>query len=117
MILYAYSKCSTCQKAFKYLEEHNISYTLKEIKENAPTVEELKMMLKHQGGNLKKLFNTSGDLYREMKLSEKLQDMPLDESLELLSQHGMLVKRPFLLGKNFGIIGFKEAAWIEKLQS
>jgi arsenate reductase len=111
MILYAYSKCTTCQHAFKFLEHKNITYNLKEIKQFAPTIEELTLMLKFQNGNLKKLFNTSGDLYREMKLSEKLNDLSLEESLKLLSNHGMLVKRPFLLDKDFGLVGFKEADW------
>jgi arsenate reductase (glutaredoxin) len=108
MILYVYSKCSTCQKALHFLEKHQIKFIRKEITETPPTVAELKQMLKYQDDNIKKLFNTSGLLYKEMHLSEKLKSMPLDEALTLVSKHGMLVKRPFLLGKNFGLTGFNE---------
>ncbi len=109
MILYAYSKCSTCKAAIQFLKNRNISFIIKEIKDEPPSIKELKEMLHHQDGNLKKLFNTSGELYREMHLSQKLNEISLDESLLLLSKHGMLVKRPFLLAKSFGIVGFKEA--------
>lgn len=111
MILYAYSKCSTCKAAIQFLKNRHISFTIKEIKEEPPSINELQKMLKFQSDNLKKLFNTSGELYREMHLSEKLAEMTLDESLLLLSKHGMLVKRPFLLAPDFGIVGFKEAEW------
>lgn len=115
MILYIYSKCSTCQKALKLLEEKQVTFIRKEITDTPPSVAELQQMLKYQNGNLRKLFNTSGLLYKKMQLSKKLEKMPLDEALNLLNQHGMLVKRPFLLGKNFGLIGFNEAAWSQKL--
>lgn len=111
MILYVYSKCSTCQKALSFLEQRHLKFIRKEITETPPTIAELKQMLKYQEGNLKKLFNTSGLLYKEMKLSEKLETMPLEDALALLNKHGMLVKRPFLLGKNFGLTGFNEKAW------
>lgn len=115
MILYVYSKCSTCQNAVKFLEQKKISFVRKEITETPPTLPELKQMLQFAHGNLKKLFNTSGLLYKEMQLTEKLKTMPLQDALSLLTQHGMLVKRPFLLGKNFGLTGFKEADWTIQL--
>jgi len=111
MIIYVYGKCSTCKQALLFLKKHKAIYTVKEITDTPPSISELKQMLKYQNGNLKKLFNTSGLLYKEMQLSEKLENMPLGEALTLLNQHGMLVKRPFLLGKNFGLIGFKETEW------
>jgi len=113
MILYVYSKCSTCQKALNFLEKRQIKFIRKEITETPPTIAELKQMLKYQEGNSRKLFNTSGLLYKEMKLSEKLETMPLDDALALLNKHGMLVKRPFLLENNFGLLGFKEAEWLK----
>lgn len=115
MILYIYSKCSTCQHALKFLERKNISFVRKEIVETPPSVEELRTMLNYVGGNLKKIFNTSGQLYREMQLNEKLKSMPEEEAILLLSQHGMLVKRPFLLGSDFGLLGFKETEWSQKI--
>jgi arsenate reductase (glutaredoxin) len=113
MIVYIYSKCSTCQLAIRFLEKSGIPFTIKEITKEPPPVDELKRMLDFQNGNLKKLFNTSGLQYKEMGLSEKLGDMPLSSALELLSKNGMLVKRPFLIGKQFGVTGFKEAEWKE----
>lgn len=115
MNLYIYSKCSTCQKALRFLEKLKLSYTTKEITEEPPTLQELHRMLKFQNGNLKKLFNTSGQLYREWHLNEKLNDMPLNDALTLLNENGMLVKRPFLLGKDFGVTGFNEAEWLKIL--
>jgi arsenate reductase len=114
MILYIYSKCSTCQKAVRFLEKKATvsSFTIKEITKEPPSLVELQKMLKFQKGNLKKLFNTSGQLYRELGLNDKLQEMSQDEALTLLTQHGMLVKRPFLLGEDFGFTGFKETEWL-----
>ena len=114
MILYIYNKCSTCQNALKFLERKNISFVRKEIVETPPSVEELRTMLDYVGGDLKKIFNTSGQLYREMQLTEKLKSMSKEDAILLLSQHGMLVKRPFLLGDNFGLLGFKEIEWSQK---
>ncbi len=107
MRIYVYSKCSTCKDALRFLSEHGINLEIKEITETPPSIDELKAMLHYQNGNLKKLFNTSGILYREMGLTENLKDMPLEKALELLSTEGMLVKRPFLLGKDFGLLGSK----------
>lgn len=107
MRIYVYSKCSTCKDALRFLSEKGIQVEVKEIAETPPSICELKTMLHYQGGNLKKLFNTSGILYREMGLTEKLKNMALEQALELLNTQGMLVKRPFLLGKEFGLLGSK----------
>jgi arsenate reductase len=115
MILYIYNKCSTCQNALKFLERKNVSFVRKEIVETPPSVEELRTMLDYVGGDLKKILNTSGQLYREMQLTEKLKSMSEENAILLLSQHGMLVKRPFLLGDDFGLLGFKEIEWSKKI--
>ena len=111
MIIYVYGKCSTCKTAMLFLKKQAVVLTEKEISKVPPSIEELQQMLSYQNGNLKKLFNTSGLLYKEMQLKEKLQDLTVDQALVLLNQHGMLVKRPFLLGNDFGLLGFKEAEW------
>lgn len=115
MIVYLHSKCSTCQSAKHFLEEKNIAVIIKDITKEPPSIEELQKMLDFQKGNLTKLLNTSGQLYREMQLSKKIKDMTSSEVLPLLSHNGMLVKRPFLLGKDFGLTGFKEEVWSQKL--
>lgn len=115
MIIYLYSKCSTCQQALRFLEKKKVAITIKEITQEPPTIKELQKMLDFQNGNIKKLMNTSGMLYREMELAEKSKDMPQHEILALLSSHGMLIKRPFLLGDNFGLTGFNEVEWTKKL--
>jgi arsenate reductase len=112
--VYEYAGCSTCKKALKFLDAHNIKYTVIPIVEQPPTKVELKSMLaivKAEGGNLKNLFNTSGVLYKEMKISEKFSAMSETEALDLLAKHGKLIKRPFVLGKGIGILGFKEEEW------
>jgi arsenate reductase (glutaredoxin) len=114
MIIYVYAKCSTCKQALLFLKKHRIAFTAKEITIEPPSIIDLKQMLKYQNGNLKKIFNTSGLLYKQMLLSEKLEEMPLGEALVLLNQHGMLVKRPFLLGNNFGLTGFSATIWSQK---
>lgn len=115
MILYVYGKCSTCRDAIAFLNERGIAFTQKEITLTPPSIAELKQMLSYQNNNFNKLFNTSGLLYKEMQLKDKLRNLSLDEALALLNQHGMLVKRPFLLGSNFGLLGFKESVWSERL--
>lgn len=115
MIVYVYGKCSTCKNALQFLKQRGIKFTEKEITATPPSLAELRRMLKYQNGNLKKLFNTSGLLYKEMQLSGKLDSMPQDEALALLHKHGMLVKRPFVLGEDFGLTGFREAAWSTQL--
>ncbi len=117
MILYIYSKCSTCQKALKFLKTKNVSFVCKEIIETSPTIEELCLMLNYMGGNLKKIFNTSGQLHREMQLADRLKSMSEEEAILLLNQHGMLVKRPFLLASNFGLLGFKEIEWSKNIEN
>ncbi len=110
-----YPKCTTCKKAQAWLEANNIDYVLRDIKEDNPSLEELKVWHKESTEPLKKFFNTSGLLYRSLELKDKLPEMSEDEMLELLSSDGMLVKRPLLLGEGFVLIGFKEAKWQEKL--
>lgn len=106
-----YPKCSTCQKARKWLDEQNINYTERHIVENNPSYEELKEWYGRSGLTLKRFFNTSGLLYKEMKLKDKLPTMSEDEQLKLLATNGMLVKRPLLIDENTVLVGFKEAEW------
>lgn len=110
-----YPKCTTCQKAKKWLDDNNIEYELRDIKEDTPTFEELSEWYKMSGLPLKKFFNTSGLLYKSMELKDKLSTMSEKEQLKLLSTDGMLVKRPLLIGKDFVLVGFKEKEWSEKL--
>lgn len=109
-VLY-YAKCSTCQKALKWLDEQGIAYELRPIKENNPTAEELKKWYQKSGLPLKRFFNTSGNLYKELQLKDKLPDMTEEEQLSLLAADGMLVKRPLLVSDNYVCPGFKEADW------
>lgn len=109
-----YSKCTTCQKAKKWLDENKTGYKLRDIKENNPSLEELTAWYKASGLPLKKFFNTSGLLYKSMELKDKLPTMSEEEQLELLSTDGMLVKRPLVIGKNFVLVGFKESEWSDK---
>lgn len=111
-----YPKCTTCQKAKKWLDDNKIEYELRDIKENNPSFEELVAWYKMSGLPLKKFFNTSGLLYKSMALKDKLPAMSDAEQLKLLATDGMLVKRPLLIGKNFVLVGFKENEWIEKLK-
>ena len=108
MKVLVYRKCSTCMKALKWLDEHNISYEERAIKEENPTYEELKEWYTKSGLPLKKFFNTSGMLYKEMGLKDKLKDMSEDEQLKLLATDGMLVKRPLVIGDDFVLTGFRE---------
>ncbi|MEN0059260.1 MAG: arsenate reductase family protein [Bdellovibrio sp.] len=112
--IYEYAKCSTCVKALKFLDAKKVAYTKLPIADQAPSQTELKSMLaalKKDGGGLKNLFNTSGVLYREMKISEKLATMSEAEALKLLSQNGKLVKRPFVISPDIHLVGFKEDQW------
>lgn len=115
MLFICYPKCSTCQKARKWLNEHQIEYTERHILEDNPSYDELKKWYDKSGFPLKKFFNTSGVLYREMKLKDKLPAMNDEEKLQLLATNGMLVKRPLLVDNDTVLIGFKEAEWSEKL--
>lgn len=113
-VLY-YSRCSTCQKALKWLKENGISYEERPIREENPTREELEQWVKRSGLPLKRFFNTSGNLYKEMKLKDRLSSMTAKEQLDLLATDGMLVKRPLAVGGDFVLAGFKESEWKEKL--
>ena len=116
MLFIHYPKCSTCQKAKKWLDAHQVEYTDRHIVEENPTYEELKQWYEKSGMPLKKFFNTSGMLYKEMKLKDKLSTMSEEEQLKLLATNGMLVKRPLIVTENVILTGFKEAEWTEKLQ-
>ena len=110
-----YPKCSTCQKAKKWLDENKIEYRERHIVDDNPTYEELKKWYEKSGLPLKRFFNTSGMLYKEMKLKDKLPDMSEDEQLQLLATNGMLVKRPLVVAEGFVLTGFKEKEWTEKM--
>lgn len=114
--VYEYSGCSTCKKALKFLDARKIPYERVAIVERPPNVSELKEMLKHVGGDVRKLFNTSGQVYREMGLGEKLASLSEAEAFKLLASNGKLVKRPFILGSGAGAVGFKEDEWKSKFQ-
>ena len=110
-----YPKCTTCQKAKKWLDDNKIEYTFRDIKENNPSFEELTVWYKVSGLPLKKFFNTSGLLYKSMKLKDKLPSMSEEEQLKLLATDGMLVKRPLVIGKDLVLVGFRESEWNENL--
>jgi arsenate reductase (glutaredoxin) len=113
--IYAYSNCDTCRKALKFLQERKVAHEVVPIREQPPTVAELKQMLGHYDGDLRKLFNTSGTDYKTLNLKDKLPKLGVEEALKLLAGNGMLVKRPFMLAKDFGVVGFKPDEW-EKLK-
>lgn len=111
-----YPKCTTCKKAKKWLDDHGIAYEDRHIKEQNPTAEELAVWYQKSGLPIKRFVNTSGMLYREMNLKDKLPTMTDEEILELLATDGMLVKRPLAIGDDVVLTGFKEAEWSEKLE-
>ncbi len=111
MELIEYSKCSTCKKAKKYLIENNINFKSREIKENPPSYNEINTWLNKYNIDINKLFNTSGLIYREMNLKDKLKDLSKEEKIDLLAQNAMLIKRPILVLDNKLLIGFKEKEW------
>ena len=111
MLFLQYPPCSTCQKAKKWLDEHELSYTDRHIKENNPTYEELKAWYQRSGLPLKKFFNTSGLVYKALNLKEKLPGMSEEEQLRLLATDGMMVKRPLLVTEDTVLVGFKMAEW------
>lgn len=113
--VYCYSRCTTCQKALKWLDAKGVKYELIDIKEKNPDEKTLRKYYALSGLPLKRFFNTSGLQYRELELSKKLPTMSEDDQFKLLASDGMLVKRPLLAGKDFVLIGFKEAEWSEKL--
>lgn len=112
--VYEYGGCSTCKKALKFLDAREVPYEKIDITEKAPSPAELKQMLGHVG-ELRKLFNTSGLVYKELKLSEKLPDLSEREAFALLAGNGRLVKRPFVLGAGWGAVGFKEDEWKKRV--
>ena len=116
MVVLVYRKCSTCIKALKWLEENNIEFTERPMKEENPTYEELKEWHERSGLPLKKFFNTSGLLYKDMKLKDRLPSMTEEEQLQLLATDGMLVKRPLVVADDYVLTGFKEAEWEERLK-
>ena len=115
MLVLVYRKCSTCVKALKWLDANGVTYEERPIIEQNPTYEELKEWYQKSGLPLKKFFNTSGLIYKEMQLKDKLPGMSEEEQLKLLATDGKLVKRPLVVGDDFVLTGFKEAEWNEKM--
>ena len=115
MLFVCYPKCSTCMKAKKWLEEKGVEYELRDIKADNPTEEELKTWWEKSGLPLKRFFNPSGNLYKEMKLKDRLSKMSEGEQIALLATDGMLVKRPILVGRDTVLVGFREKEWEEKI--
>lgn len=116
MLVLVYRKCSTCIKALKWLEDNNIEYEERPIKEQNPTYEELKEWYHMSGLPLKKFFNTSGLIYKDMQLKDKLPNMSEDEQLKLLATDGMLVKRPLVVGSDYVLTGFREQEWQDRMK-
>lgn len=111
-----YPKCTTCKRAKKWLDENGVEYENRHIVENSPTLEELQEWIKRSGLPIKKFFNTSGILYKEMNLSQKLKELSEEEQIKLLSTNGMLVKRPIVVGEDFVLVGFRdESLWKDSL--
>ncbi len=115
LTVYCYEKCTTCKKALKWLDNKKIEFDQKDIKTEHPDEKTLRKLWKSSGLPLKRFFNTSGMIYREMELSKKLPDMSEDEQIKLLASDGMLVKRPLAVSDDDVLVGFKEAEWAEKL--
>ncbi len=115
MLFLCYPKCSTCQKARAFLEERGVACTLRDIKEDRPTADELRQWWERSGLPLKKFFNTSGLQYKALGLKDRLPAMGEEEQLRLLSSDGMLVKRPILVGEDVVLVGFRQAEWEAKL--
>ena len=115
MLFIHYPKCTTCKKAGAWLRDNNIEYTERNIKEQNPSVEELRLWLEKSGLPLKRFFNTSGVLYKEMQLKDKLPGMNEDEQLSLLASDGMLVKRPIIVTEDRVLVGFKADEWEKAL--
>ena len=115
MLFVQYPKCSTCRKAKNWLDEHNIEYESRHIVEDNPTADEIEKWHAKSGLPLKRFFNTSGKIYRENKIKDKLPEMSEEEQFELLATDGMLVKRPIVVGDDFVLVGFKVKEWEEKL--
>ena len=111
VIVYTYARCSTCRDATRWLRERGLTFVEKPIVDTPPSIAELRQMLGHQQGNLRRLFNTSGIEYRALGLATKLPNLGEEDALALLAGNGRLVKRPFVLGPNFGLLGFAEEKW------
>lgn len=116
MLFICYPKCTTCQKAARWLEEQGVAAEVRDIKQDNPTEQELRTWHKMSGLPLKRFFNTSGLQYKALGLKDKLPQMTEDEQFALLATDGMLVKRPLLIGEDFALPGFKQAEWEEKLK-
>ncbi len=116
MTFIGYPKCSTCVRAQVWLDENGIAHEFRHIKENNPSTDELRAWYKKSGLPLKKFFNTSGLVYKELQLKDRLPSMSEDEQLELLASNGMLVKRPLLVADDFVLVGFKQAEWEAQLK-
>ena len=116
MLVLVYRKCSTCIKALNWLEENKIAFEERPIKEQNPTYDELKEWYQMSGLPLKNFFNTSGMIYKEIKLKDKLPQMSEEEQLQLLATNGMLVKRPLVVGEDYVLTGFKENKWAEVMK-
>lgn len=116
MLFLCYPRCTTCQKARKWLEDHGAAYEFRDIKEQNPTAEELRQWHAASGLPLKKFFNTSGLQYKALGLKDKLPAMTEEEQYDLLATDGMLVKRPLLIGEDFVLTGFKESEWAEAVK-
>lgn len=116
MLFLHYPPCSTCQKAKKWLDDHGVAYTARHIKDEKPTADELREWLTRSGLPIKRFFNTSGLVYKNLGLKEKLPTMTEDEQIALLASDGMLVRRPLLVGSDFVMVGFKPAEWEKALQ-
>lgn len=114
MLFVCYTKCGTCKKAEKYLLDKGVDFTKRDIKEDKPTLEELTNWYKASGLPLKRFYNTSGNLYKELGLKDKIKTMTEEEQLALLATDGMLVKRPIVVTEDYVLVGFKEAEWQEK---
>jgi len=115
MKFYFYPNCSTCKKAKTFLETNHVSHEAINIAENPPTIKELELMLEGVG-NIRKLFNTSGQVYRQLNLKDKLPTLSNGEAIAMLADNGMLIKRPFLLGNDVALVGYKEEVWREHLK-
>jgi Spx/MgsR family transcriptional regulator len=114
--VFSYPACGTCKKALAFLKKNEIEHEVINIVESPPEASEIKAMLNSYQGNLKKLFNTSGEVYRTMRLGSKLPSMDQSEAIKLLAAHGKLIKRPFVLGKDVALVGFDESEWGEKMK-
>lgn len=116
MLFVEYPKCTTCKRAKKFLEDNNIKFTDRNIKEDNPNAEELRLWHERSGLPIKRFFNTSGLVYRSLGLKDKLESMTDDEKYAILATDGMLVKRPIVVGEDFVLVGFKEKEWEEALK-